>query len=144
MALRKTAEMDQGKYSEAAKIIKDNTCMDENVNNIKFERFVQPTSVVGDPSLVIFSDGSDNAHGACAANRNPIISKNRLAPAKRMSIDRIGLCGAVLNRRLKKLLEGESRYHFSKCFHIGDSEIVHSMVQKESYCYKYRGELRGH
>ena len=50
-----------------------------------------------------------------------------------MSIDRIELCGAVLNKRLKQLLEKESRYRFAKCFHIVDSQIVHAMVHKESY-----------
>ena len=44
-----------------------------------------------------------------------------------MSIDRIHLCGAVLSKRLKELLE--------RCLHIVDSQIVHAMVQKESYGY---------
>ena len=54
-----------------------------------------------------------------------------------MSIDRIELCGAVLNKRLKELLERESRYRFTTCLHIVDSQIVHAMVQKESYGYKF-------
>ena len=92
---------------------------------------------------MIFSDGSDDAYGACAYVRwelasggfdsNLVVSKNRLAPIKRMSIDRIELCGAVLNKRLKQLVEKESRYRFVKYFHIVDSQIVHAMVQKESY-----------
>ena len=61
------------------------------------------------------------------------MSKNRLAPIKKMSIDRIELCGAVLRKRLKQLMEKESRYRFAKCFHIVDSQIVHAMVRKESY-----------
>ena len=31
------------------------------MNNIKFERCLKPPNAVGDPSLVIFSDGSDSA-----------------------------------------------------------------------------------
>lgn len=61
------------------------------------------------------------------------VRKNRLAPIKKMSIDRLELCGAVLSRRLKQLMEKESRYRFAKCFHIVDSQIVHAMVRKESY-----------
>ena len=78
-----------------------------DMNNIKFGRCLKPTDAVGDPALVIFSDGSNDAYGACAYVRwalssggfdsNLIISKNRPAPIKRMSIGRIELCGAVLN-----------------------------------------------
>lgn len=37
------------------------------------------------------------------------MSKNFLAPIKKMSIDRIELCGVVLNKPLKQLLEKEVR-----------------------------------
>ncbi|XP_068756918.1 uncharacterized protein [Montipora capricornis] len=50
-----------------------------------------------------------------------------------MSIDRIELCGALLNSRLKAFLRTQCRYKFVKCYHIVDSQIVHSMIQKESY-----------
>ena len=62
-----------------------------------------------------------------------VMSKNRLTPIKKMSIDRIELCGAVLSKRLKQLMENKSRFRFAKCFHIVDSQIVHAMVGKESY-----------
>ena len=85
------------------------------MNNIKFGRCLKPTNAVGNPMLVIFSDGSNSAYGACAYVRWALngggfesrlaISKNRLAPVKAMSIDRIELCGAVLSKRLKELLE---------------------------------------
>ena len=117
-----------------------------NMYNIKFERCLKPRNAVDDPTLVIFSDASDSAHGACAYARwatdgggydsNLVISKNRLAPTKRMSIDRIELYGAMLNKRLKQLMEKRSRYQFAKCFHIVDSQIVHAMVRKESYGFK--------
>ena len=67
------------------------------------------------PMQVIFSDGSNSAYGACVYVRWVLngggfesrlaISKNRLVPVKAMSIDRIELCGAVLSKRLKELLE---------------------------------------
>ena len=93
--------------------------------------------------LVIFSDGSNNAFGACAYVRWElstgefdsylILSKNRLAPVKRMSIDQTELCGAVLNKRLKTILQQQCRYTFKRCYHIVDSQIVHAMIHKESY-----------
>lgn len=48
-----------------------------------------------------------------------------------MSIDRVELCGAVLSKHLKQLME-ESRYRFPKCFHIVDLQIVNTLVRKES------------
>lgn len=114
------------------------------MNNVKFKRCVKPKDAADEkPILIIFSDGSSNAFGACAYARwklnngryscRLILSKNRLAPIKRMSIDRIELCGALLNSRLKTFLLKQCRYKFIKCYHIVDSQIVHSMIQKESY-----------
>ena len=95
--------------------------------------------------LVIYSDGSNSAYGACAYVRWALngggfesrlaVSKKRLGPVKTMFIDQIDLCGAVLSKRLKTLLERESRYRFTRCLHIVDSQIVHAMVRKESYGY---------
>ena len=115
------------------------------MNNIKFGRCLKPRNAVGDPTLVIFSDGSNSAYSACAYVRWALngggfesrltISKNLLAPVKAMSIDRIELCGAVLSKRLKELLERKWRHRFTRCLHIVDSQMVHAMVQKESYRY---------
>ena len=114
-----------------------------NMEQEVFERCIKPANARGDPILVIFSDGSEVAYGAGAYARwnttdnsyesRLIISKNRLSPVKKMSIDRVELCGAVLNKRLKTFIEKESRYKFTKFYHIVDSQIVYGMVQKESY-----------
>lgn len=92
------------------------------MNSIKFQRCVKPPNAIGDPSLVIFSDGSESAHDTCAYVRwalegggfdsNLVMSKNRLAPIKKMSIDQIELCGVVLNKPLKQLIE---RVQISVC-----------------------------
>ena len=120
-------------------------CQDmQEMHNIKFKRCVKPKDATSEqPTLIIFSDGSSNAFGACAYVRwklnngryscRLILSKNRLAPIKKMSIDKIELCGALLNSRLKAFLLTQCRYKFVKCYHIVDSQIVHSMIQKESY-----------
>jgi len=79
------------------------------MEKITVKRCLTPHNAIGDPILIIFSDGSTNAYGACAYDRWElstrefvsylILSKNRLAPVKRMSIERIELCGAILNKR---------------------------------------------
>ena len=113
------------------------------MEKITVKRYIKPHRAIGDPILIIFSDGSNNAYGACAYVRWElptrefvsyiILSKSRLAPVKRMSIDRIELCGAVLNKRLKTVLQKQCRYKFQRCYHIVDSQIVHAMIHKETY-----------
>ena len=113
------------------------------MEKVTVKRCMKPNNAVGDPVLVIFSDGSNNAYGASAYVRWElstgefdsylILSKNRLAPVKRMSIDRIELCGAVLNKRLKTILQQQCRYTFKRRYHIVDSQIVHAMIHKESF-----------
>ena len=71
------------------------------MEKIKVNRCTKPKEATGNPILVIFSDGSNDAYGACAYARwrllngdhetNLILSKNRLAPSKKLSIDRIEL-----------------------------------------------------
>lgn len=77
-----------------------------------------------------------------------IVSKNRLAPIKKMSIDKIELCGAVLSKRLKSFIDKECRYTFEKCYYVVDSQIVHAMIQKSSYGFNTLaatriGEIQG-
>ena len=108
-----------------------------------FTRSLKHEDAVGNPSLIVFSDGSTEAFGACSHARwaltsggfgcKLIASKNRLAPLRRITIVRIELCGAVLSKRLRAFIEEETRYRFESCYHIVDSEIVRAMIQKESY-----------
>ena len=107
------------------------------------KRCIRPVDAVGQPILILFSDGSNNAYGTCAYARwklssggfdtNLILAKNRLAPIKTISIDRIELCGAALSKRIKVFLQEQCRYTFERCYHIVDSQIVHAMIQRESY-----------
>ena len=113
------------------------------MEHIIFTRCLKPDKATGDPILVMFSDGSNDAYGTCAYARwaltdggfgcRLISSKNRLAPLRRITTVRIELCGAVLSKRLRAFIEKETRYNFTACYHIVDSEIVRAMIQKESY-----------
>lgn len=101
------------------------------MNQVKFERCLKPSEAICNPVLIIFCDASEDAYGSFAFNL--IVSKNRLAPIKKMSIDKIELCGAVLSKRLKSFIDKECRYTFEKCYYVVDSQIVHAMIQKSSY-----------
>ena len=66
----------------------------QEMNNIEFKRCVKPKNAASEQlTLIVFSDGSRNAFGACAYVRwkfnngryscRLILSKNRLAPIKK-------------------------------------------------------------
>ncbi|XP_045127641.1 uncharacterized protein LOC123514085 [Portunus trituberculatus] len=113
------------------------------LESVTFARCVKPNNAVGDPVLVIFSDGSSLAYGACAYIRwelddgrfesRLIMAKNRIAPVKQITIPRLELCGAVLSCRLRLTIEKESDWKFQSVLHIVDSSIVRAQIQKESY-----------
>ena len=92
------------------------SCLDMlGMSNIKFKRCLKPTDTTDEqPMLIIFSDGSSNAFGACTYARwalnngryccRLLLLKNRLALTKKISIDRIELCSALLNSKLKTFI----------------------------------------
>ena len=113
------------------------------LNDISFARCIKPDNAIGNPSLVIFTDGSNDAFGACAYVRwkvgedlfqcQLITSKNRLTPLKRITPVRSELCGLVIGKRLKMYILKEMRLEFENIYFIMDSQIVHAMIQKDSY-----------
>ena len=113
------------------------------MGNITFQRYIKPEEAIGDPILVLFSDGSENIFVTCAYARwqtgsgsfvsSLIASKSRLAPLKKITIVRIELNGSVMSKRLEDLITSEGRLQFVKTHYIVDSEIVRAMIQKESY-----------
>ena len=113
------------------------------MERVVFPRSVKPEGAIGNPSLIVFSDGSNDAYGTCAYARwkldngnfvcRLIGAKSRVAPLKRQTIVRIELCGAVLASRLAKFLRQEMEVTFDTVMFLVDSEIVRSMLQKESY-----------
>ena len=60
-------------------------------------------------------------------------STSRLSPMKVQSIVSLEICGAVLGKRLAKSIQNETRFEIKKKYFIVDSEIVRSIIQKESY-----------
>lgn len=113
------------------------------LNDVRFARCVKPTEAIGDPTLVIFLDGSGEAYGAVAYahwrmsngtyKARLLASKNRIAPIKVVDIVRPELCGAVIGTRIRQFILEEFRFKFECIIHIVDSEIVKAMIAKESY-----------
>ena len=118
------------------------------VADISFQRCIKPEGADTEtkPTLIVFSDGSEQAFGTVAYIRwllnngryvsNLVASKSRIAPIAIASIVRLELSGAVLNKRLTCFIKKEMRLEFDRELHIVDSEIVRSMIQKQSYGFK--------
>ena len=113
------------------------------MENVQFFRSTKPYGARGEPSLIVFSDASEDAIGACAyirweTNQGDYVSrlfvaKSRLAPLRKTTIPRLELNAALIGARLGDFINRESRMKFSKTFYIVDSEIVRAQIQKESY-----------
>ena len=114
------------------------------MEKITFHRSTKPQDAVGDPTLIIFSDASQEAFGTCAYIRwekedgsyesRLIAAKSRLAPIKRITMPRLELNGALMAARIQQFIVKEiPSINFRKKYFIVDSEIVRAMIQKESY-----------
>lgn len=112
------------------------------LEELTFRRTLKPSNAFGRPTLIIFSDGSMHAYGACAYVRwqidenkfiaSLIVAKNKVAPVKQLSIPRLELCGALVAARLRETIVQQFTWDFEAIFHIVDSSIVRSQIQKES------------
>ena len=115
-----------------------------DLEDIAFGRCIKPTNATeDDPVLIVFSDASENAYGTCAYVRWALINggyccnllggKSKTAPVKRVSIVRLELNAPLLAKRFAVFIAREMRLWFSRQYLIIDSEIVLSMLHKDSY-----------
>ena len=120
------------------------------LETLQFPRCLTPTAAVGDPELILLSDGSEVAYGCAAYVRwrladgqfwcRLVISKCRIAPVNRISIPQMELNGALLSTRIRKVVEKESRFSFSRIWHLIDSKTVLGMLHNLSTRFKvYEG-----
>ena len=89
---------------------------------------------------------AEQAYGACCYVRwrmndgtlqsNLIVAKNMIAPVKMLTVVRLELSAAVMAARLYEFVIKEYRFKFTKVYFIIDSEIVLSMIQKDSYVFR--------
>ena len=121
-----------------------------DLEKLQYPRCLRPEDAVGNPWLVILSDGSDTAYGCAAyarwqtedgnAKLRLIMAKSRIAPVDRVSTPRMELNGAVLSKRCRAVIEKEMRYTFDRVLHLIDSETVLNMLHKTSCRFKvYEG-----
>ena len=124
------------------------------LEDIRYPRCLRPNGCVGDPWLILLSDGSEIAYGFAAYIRwslddggywcRLIMSKSRIAPLHKVTTPRMELNGAVLSKRGRQVIEAEMRYNFERVIHLIDSETVLNMLQKTSTRFKiYEGSRLG-
>ena len=120
------------------------------IEKFEYDRCLHPENSIGDPMLVVMSDGSDLSYGFTAYMRwslsngeflcRLIMAKSRIAPLNKLSTPQMELNGAVLSKRGRSVIEKELRQKFSKVLHLVDSETVLSMIKKVSHRFKlYEG-----
>ena len=122
-----------------------------DLEKISFPRSLWPAqNVIGNPELIVFSDGSVQAFGSVVYIRwkiNPnewwprlIMSKSKIAPKNRITVPRLELNGAVLAKRLKEFLVTEMDVEFDKVYHLVDSSTVLGYLHKlDSKLKPYEG-----
>jgi len=113
------------------------------MEKLQFTRSTKAPGAIGKPTLIVFSDASEDAIGACAYVRwetdrgdyvsRLLVAKSRLAPLRKTTIPRLELNAALMGTRLGDFIKTETRMQFAKTFYIVDSEIVRAQIQKESY-----------
>ena len=123
-----------------------------DIQRVKFKRSTKPPQTKGRPVLVIFSDASEAAFGACAYIRwekedgtyesRLLLAKSRLAPLKKITIVRLELNGALLSARLREFITKQCNLEFRRTYLLVDSEIVRAMIQKDSYGYHTFASVR--
>lgn len=116
------------------------------LEKVRFQRCVKPDSAIGNPTLVVYADASNVAYSTCAYVRYQLqdgtysaqllAAKGRIAPLRQITIPRLELCAAVLSSRLRKAIEKELKFVFKRVFHLVDSQIVRSQIQRESHGFE--------
>ena len=107
---------------------------------------MKPVEVLNEKAvLAVFSEASGKAYGCCCYMRwevtkgcyeSPLISaKITIAPIKKLNIVRLELYALLMAARLMPFVTSECRYEFCKTHLIVGSEIVLSMMQKDSYLH---------
>ena len=121
-----------------------------DIQQINFPRCTKPKDAVGDPWLVLYSDGSEVAYGCVAYVRWScengtyksclLMAKSRIGPVTKLAVPRMELNGAVLSKRCRTVIEKEMRYKFERVIHLIDSETVLNQLNRTSYRFKvYEG-----
>ena len=98
------------------------------LEQLSFPRCMKPGNAVGNPTLITFWDGSEEAYGTVSYVRwmlsdggyacRLVAAKCRLSPMKKISVVWLELNSAVMASRLKSFICESVRYKFEKMYFI--------------------------
>ena len=96
----------------------------EQLEQLSLNCCLRPPDSIGQLWLIIFSDGSDLAHGFAAYIRwrlnsgdywcRLFMAKCRIAPVNKLSTPQMELNAAVLSKRGRKVIENEMKFEFEE------------------------------
>ena len=109
---------------------------------VTFKRCVKPSNAVGQPILIICSDGSEQAMCSPAYVRWECsdgtvkcylwTAKTRVAPIKKLTMPKIEMQAAVIAVRLGETIKQNSIWTFSKVYHIIDSMCTLATLRNDT------------
>ena len=124
------------------------------LEDLAYPRYLRPEDAVGQPWLIILSDGSDTAYGCAAYARWEcqdgtfkvwlIIAKSPIAPLNKVSTPRMELNGAGVSKRCCTAICKEMNYQYDRILHLVHSETVLAMLHKTSYRFHVPMKLQLH
>ena len=119
----------------------DILCKVKRAEDITFNRCIKPRDSVGNPKLLICSDGSEKAMCATAHIRWECedeikcrlwAAKSQVTPLQKLTIPIIEMQAAVMGVRLSKSIQDNSIWKFDEIYHIVDSECLLATLRKDT------------
>ncbi len=118
----------------------------KSTESIRFSRCIKPKDAVGNPELVMFSDGSSDAMCTAAYARWTLsdgnyecrlwAAKTRVTPLKKMTIPRVEMQSAVMSTRLSKTIQEHGSLKFKNIYYIIDSTCTLALLKKNTVALK--------
>ena len=118
----------------------------KSVELIRFKRCIKPENAIGDPELLMFSDGSSDAMCTVAYARWLLsdskfecrlwCAKTRVTPLKKTKIPRVEMQAAVMSSRLSKTIQEQGSLQFTNTYYIIDSTCTLALLKKNTVALK--------
>ena len=114
----------------------------KRAEGIRFKRSIKPKNAVGQPTLIVCSDGSEDAMCATAHVQWQVedgsfhcalfAAKTRVTPLRKETIPRIEMQACVMGSRLSKTIQTYSELNFSEVIQVIDSMCSLATLQNET------------
>ena len=114
----------------------------KSAEGVRFKRCIKPKNAVGQPTLIVCNDGSDDAMCATAHVRWKVegglfrcylfAAKTRVTPLRKETTPRIEMQSCVMGSRLTKTIQTYSGLDFQESIQVVDSMCTLAVLQNET------------